>query len=476
MYRILRRWHNHCIRTPGSSLLVAGGKCMKIQFRRNQGSVFVIILVITGLIGVTLASYLHMVSNQNLSIMRSLAWNEAVAVAEAGVEEAMAHLNKNRTNRTKDGWTLVGTNVVREKNLGTQKYKVYVDAYAEYPRIVSEGWVRHPQTGLYMPAPRTVRVSTTNDMIFAKGLVAKGNIDLSGQGVSSDSFDSTSTTYSTGGKYDPAKKKAGGDIATNSSIVDSANIWNADIYGKVSTGPGGNVKIHNGTVGSLAWHDSGATGIEPGWTADDMNVYFPNVDPPSGTFTPVHIGFPAFWPNTIKTVDGVSTAFDYWVYPGGNYHFKGDLVLKDKSMVVDTPTVFLIDGNFSISGIKGGITIVPGGSLQIYMNGQTTSIGGNGIVNKAGNALNFAYWGMPKNTQVNLGGNGEFIGTVYAPQAALVFNGGGSGSNDFIGAAVGASVKMNGHYKFHYDENLGEFGYVRGYTVVSWNEVAFGEL
>ena len=47
---------------------------MKIGFKRNGGSVLVVILVITGLMGVTLASYLHMVSSQNLSIMRSMAW------------------------------------------------------------------------------------------------------------------------------------------------------------------------------------------------------------------------------------------------------------------------------------------------------------------------------------------------------------------------------------------------------------------
>lgn len=450
---------------------------MKIQFRRNQGSVFIVILVVTGLIGVTLASYLHMVSNQNLSIMRSLAWNEAVAVSEAGIEEAMAHLNKNRTNRSRDGWTLVGTNVVKEKNLGTQKYKVYVDAFAEYPRIVSEGWVRHPQTGLYMPTPRTVRVSTTNDMIFAKGLVAKGNIDLSGQNVQSDSFDSGNTNYSTGGKYDPAKKKAGGDIATNSSVIDSANIWNADIYGKVSTGPGGNVNIQKGSIGSLAWHAAGKTGAEPNWTTDDMNVYFPDVDPPSISGVSPTYTVPAQWVYGPATIGGFTTNYNY-VVPGGTYVLKNGLNLNNKSMVIQGPTViYIAAGNFSISGVYGGITIAPGGSLQIYMNGDSTDITGQGIVNKTGNALNFAYWGMPNNDTVKLGGNGEFIGTVYAPQADLFFAGGGAGSTtDFTGAAVGKSVKLTGHYNFHYDENVGKFGYVRGYTVVSWNEVAVGAL
>jgi hypothetical protein len=449
-------------------------KRMRIQYKRNQGSVFVVILVITALIGVTLASYLSMVSNQNLSIMRSLAWNEAVAVSEAGIEEAMAHLNKNRTNRAKDGWVLVGTNVVKEKNLGIQKFKTYIDANAEYPRVVSEGWVRHPQTAEYLPTPRTVRVSTTNDMIFAKGMVAKGNIDLAGNGIASDSFNSKVPAYNTGGKYDPAKKKAGGDIATNSSVVDSLDVWNAEIYGKVSTGPGGNVKIQNGSVGSLAWVDSGKTGIEPGWSADDMNVYFPNVDAP-GPYSSSP-GIPLSWFPGSVVIDGTLTSFNYAV-PPANYTLTGGLDLNNKSMVITGPTIIYIkSGDLKTSGSNGGITIAPGGNLQLYMGGEKTVISGNGILNKSGNALNFAYWGLPSNKEVTLQGNGEFIGTIYAPQAALTFGGGGSSGEDFIGAAVGASVKMGGHYKFHYDENLGKFGYVRGYTVVSWNEVPFGEL
>jgi hypothetical protein len=449
-------------------------KRMKIQFRKNQGSVFLVILVITGLIGVTLASYLHMVSNQNLSIMRSLAWNEAVAVSEAGIEEAMAHLNKNRTNRAKDGWTLVGTNVVKEKVIGTQKYKTYIDALAEYPRIVSEGWVRHPQTAQYMPSPRTVRVSTTNDMIFAKGMVAKGNIDLAGNGIASDSFDSKNPAYNSGGKYDSAKKKAGGDIATNSSVVDSLDVWNAEIYGKVSTGPGGNVKIQNGSVGSLGWVDSGKTGVEPGWSTDDMNVYFPDVDVP-GPYSS-YPSIPGVWVPGGAMIDGTFKTFDYSV-PAGNYTLTGGLDLNNKSLVIKGPTIIYIkSGDFKTSGNNGGITIAPGGSLQLYMGGEKTTIAGSGILNKSGNALNFGYWGLPSNKEVTLQGNGEFIGTIYAPQAALTFGGGGSSGEDFMGAAVGASVKMGGHYKFHYDENLGKFGYVRGYTVVSWNEVPFGQL
>jgi hypothetical protein len=450
---------------------------MRINFKRNSGSVFIVIMVLTGVLGVTLASYLHMVSNQNISIMRSMAWNEAVAVSEAGIEEAMAHLNRNRTNRTRDGWALHGTNsnwVVKEKTIGRQKYRTFVEANAEFPKIISEGYVVHPQTGAWLPSPRTVRVSTTNDAIFAKGLVAKGNIDLSGNGIASDSYDSLNPSYSTGGMYDPAKRRDKGDIATNSSIDDSLNVWNAEIYGKVSTGPGGNVRIHNGTVGSIAHHASGVGGIEPGYTTDDMNVYFPDVDHPGGGFSPA-VGLPAAWVSGPYVINGVPTVYNY-IVPGGQYQLKSGLNLNNKSMVITSPTVLLVDGDISISGGSGGITIAPGASLQIFMTGATTTISGQGIMNRAGRPANFSYWGLPSNTLVRLQGNGDFIGTIYAPQAALVMGGGGSSGDDFMGAAVAGSVKMGGHYKVHYDESLLPFGQRRGYTIVTWNEVVPGTL
>ena len=443
---------------------------MKTHIKRDHGSVLIVVLVSTVIIGVTLASYLNLVSNQNLSIMRSMAWNEAVAVAEAGIEEAMAHLNRNRTNRIQDGWLLVGTEVVLERTLGRQKYIVYIDAYADMPNITAEGWVRHPQTQEMLPKPRTIKVTTTNDAIFAKGLVAKGKIDLAGNGILSDSFDSTDSTKSTGGKYDAAKRGDNGDIATNSSVVDSLSVWNAEVFGKTSTGPGGNVEISKGTVGSLAYHAAGKTGIQEGWAPDDMNVFFPDVNHPGGGFYSVTSLSASFLPG-YELVDGVSTYFDYIVSPG-YYCITPGLDLKNKKMYIKGPTTLLVEGgDLSISG-QGGITLDPAANLQLYMNGPSAFFGGNSVANLTGKASNFSYWGMPQNTQLTLQGNAEFLGSVYAPQAAAKFGGGGSSGQDFMGASVTASATLAGHFKFHYDESLGAFGPRRGYAIVSWNEVA----
>ena len=104
----------------------------------------------------------------------------------------------------------LGTNVVVEKSFNSNRYKVYLQATNlhptnDRPTIIAEGWVVHPKTGQFLPRPRVVRVTTTNDALFAKGLVAKGQIDLGGNNIRTDSYDSTIPAYNTGGRYDPAR-------------------------------------------------------------------------------------------------------------------------------------------------------------------------------------------------------------------------------------------------------------------------------
>ena len=49
-------------------------------------------------------------------------------------------------------------------------------------------------------------------------------------------------------------------------------------------------------------------------------------------------------------------------------------------------------------------------------------------------------------------------------------SGGGSDTYDFVGASITKSVKMNGKFNFHYDENLRRIGLGRGYIPTNWEE------
>ena len=74
----------------------------------HSGSVLLVSLFIACLFGIFLASYLYLVRQQKTLVVRSQAWNSAFALAEGGVEEALAQLNPGAPqpyiDRTANGW------------------------------------------------------------------------------------------------------------------------------------------------------------------------------------------------------------------------------------------------------------------------------------------------------------------------------------------------------------------------------------
>jgi hypothetical protein len=106
------------------------------------------------------------------------------------------------------------------------------------------------------------------------------------------------------------------------------------------------------------------------------------------------------------------------------------------------------------------------------MGRATATISGNGVVNDTGVAKNFAYYGLPSNTTINLTGNGAFYGTIYAPEANLNLKGSGQSSiNDFTGASITLTTKMTGNFNFHYDESLIHLTTLGGYDPTGWAEL-----
>src|SRR5687768_11565188 len=170
---------------------------MKIRTSKEAGTMLLAALVVSGIMGAALASYMGVVRSQHRSVARSLAWNTAIPVAEAGVEEAMAHLNYN-TNRGASGWTLVGTNYVKSRTNAAGRYVVTISTNHLRPVITSRAYVTAPLSTNVIE--RGVRVACTNRNVAIKGMLAKGKMTFSGD-VIADSFDSTSTNASTGGAY-----------------------------------------------------------------------------------------------------------------------------------------------------------------------------------------------------------------------------------------------------------------------------------
>jgi hypothetical protein len=129
----------------------------------------------------------------------------------------------------------------------------------------------------------------------------------------------------------------------------------------------------------------------------------------------------------------------------------------------------------------GGITILGGttnaGTMIVYQESGTFTLGGSAGAGAWNNPptvpsnqpKNFVYFGMPGVTSVTIGGSAVFLGVIYAPEADISFNGGGS-SDDLMGSFIGKSLTIKGHYQVHFDVSL--LGYYYGYYAIgTWAEL-----
>jgi hypothetical protein len=270
---------------------------IRIASPRELGSMLIITVVISGIIGLTLASYLSMVQAQHLNVMRSQAWNTAIPACEAGIEEALAHLNSIGTgDRATNGWVFSDGVYVKSGALLGSEYDVSIST-ADTPVVISYG---------YVPAPlgkgevvRAVRVITSRQSTGMKGLVAKGSIVL-GPGSIIDSYDSRITLV-----YNPAAPNSNAFVGAVSGNISGGSL----VMGDVATGPGYTI-----------------TSPHTGDSSSDLSMSFPPVaapfasgfEPPAGvtvTVTNFGVDTVTITTNTLPAVippSGVLTNVTYY--------------------------------------------------------------------------------------------------------------------------------------------------------------------
>ena len=445
---------------------------MKIRFdRRHRGSasVLVITLLLASILGITLGSYLYWVRTQNLLVAESQAWNSALALAEAGIEEGMAQINVAAgtdsaanyvpsvlTNFGSLGAQSPGVYGPRSNTLVLGSYSVTIQPPANPsvtigPTITAIGHTQVPLVS--KPIARTVQVTTSIKPLLANTITSLSNVTFKGSGLTIDSYDSTDPNHSTNGYYNAATRKAGGDVASLYGVI---GLQNASVYGHLETAPGGTYTINNGTVGDLAWT---GPGIKPGWWLQDFNMDIPDIQPP--------------YTSGIAPPSGSGT--NDWNLGNGNFYVGGDFTINNnQTLYVSGNATLYVTGNFTMKNNTGCyISIAPGASLKLYLGSATgAAVSGNfGMVNTAGNDTTFQLYGLPTLTSLTWNGNAAFLGVVYAPEASFSLGGGGSSDYDFQGAITVQSINMNGHFNLHYDENLKRLGPASGFSVSSWREL-----
>jgi hypothetical protein len=430
---------------------------------REQGAVLLASLFVVGVLGITLGSYLLLVRNDYVLTARSQNWNSALAVAEAGAEEALAQLNPgpfvapstvdrsaNQWGRDEDGFYKPTPRILANG----ASYRVAISADSS-PVIYSTGYVS--VSAIPATFTRTLRVKTANASLFNAGIAVKSNIIARGAsqyGIFADSFDSADPYHSLNGAYPfgfANRTKSNGDVAS--------------LFGNVSIGA-------NQILGRLWLGPSASGSPTASQTSQNLNIELPDVTVPSPNWLPAQTA-------NLK-VDGVTYTY---AFPNS-----GDYTLNASSggiyVGAGASVRLKIAANFNAAAIRVAGTN-RSGNLTLYMLGNSFTLSGDAVVDN-GNPANFNYFGLPANNKIIFSTNSIFDGTIYAPEADLTINTGYvppvNGhhqhkpgyflSLDFIGSCFVNSLTLNGSGSFHFDENLARnSSFSRGFVVTSWKEL-----
>src|SRR6185436_9078782 len=317
--------------------------------RQTNASVLLATICATVIVAVALIGYLHMSTHQQKVTARSQVWNLCLPFAEAGVEEALTHCYLDFTAWASQGWNYnAGSRTYFKTNALPQGY--YHVGFTEYsPHLISStGYMRLPATSGHLS--RALRVVNNQNVIFKKAINVRGRVDMNGNNVQTDSYDSSDTSKSSGMKYDPTKAGDKGDIVCSNMV----NVGNADVWGHVITPPAAGLNVGpNGSVGSLSWHAAGTLGLEAGWWTVSTNFeYYPNVKAP---FT-----------KGLNPKSGWVGAIYYdQIFDKGEYvvsGMAGNVLVRGEAVV------------YSIGSVGTAVTIQNTASLQLYVRGTSCNL------------------------------------------------------------------------------------------------------
>jgi hypothetical protein len=275
---------------------------------------------------------------------------------------------------------------------------------------------------------------------YPAAILCREGIDLNGNALKADSYDSSDPTKSFNGRYDPLKAGDFGDVACSGGITNGLPIGEALIYGHLFIDSNSPVVLGtNGGVGTHAWLTTN-TGIEPGYEMNGVNSLFPDTTAPYSS---------GLTPGQGDIVTGaVTNHYDHVIYDGD--YSAADL--SGVSIALGTARLVLPSG-LLMSGIDS-ITVAPGASLVIYSGGSICAINGTSIVNQGGSARSFVVFCSSAVTNFTLNAIGACVGMFFAPNAAAYCNGSGNSVADISGVLIARSLTLNGNFNFHFDQSL----------------------
>ena len=412
-----------------------GGKVMKKSFDLGRESglaivtVAALMVVIMGLVAMLfrVLSASHSEQGQYRDDLRAL------YVAEAGLSEAYLDIEE-----------------LGAGNIGS----------ADVPRLygTAEYFVETEDLGLRVYAMRSTGIDAGSteriemvvreipDGFFQYAAFGKVGVQMAASSFV-DSYDSSLGAYAD--QYDSTNGHAGtfGNVGSDGDIT---LLTNSQIWGNATPGMGHEVIY------------AGPNSLVSGTTQQaEMETPFPPIDVPVIASTGVlHPG------------NG-----EHVVLPAGDYHYSSLLSASDSHIEIQGPARVVVDDLTMVS--NSTLTIdATFGPVELYATGDFDLRSNSELVTKTDRPHDAMIYlsgdnvdGTPPN-KIKWDANSEYIGVIYAPEAALEFD----AQFELFGSVMGYNVQLNANSAVHYDVSL-LFDDTNGdpeFETLSWRPIATG--
>jgi Tfp pilus assembly protein PilX len=418
---------------------------VKISKRYKTGSALVAVVILTWVLFTLVTSYINVMLSEKRLILASENNLQAMAVAEAGLEDAFWQFLHNSALFTDNGWTLDTTTNLATKSVSnfTTSYNAAIGSYnvqvqnvsTSTPLITSTGTI----DGAGTATTAIVKSSIKANPLYSNALLAKGQIEIKNNAVI-DSYDSSQGIYNADLGGSQFNKYQNGHAQTNATASDAICLaQNAVIQGNATTGIGGGI-----------CNPSNVTGATDQLTPTTINL----VTVPS-TLTSLSSG------GVLDIGNNTEIAFQSGSYKYTNIQTGNNAVIRFQGDVKIYVTENVDVGNGANFIVESGAT------LTIYAD-ETIKFGTNTTIdNQSSSPSNLTFYGTSSNTEVNFQNNSAIYAVVNAPDAVVRIRNNG----DFYGSVIGSTIEVDNNTNFHYDEDLKSTGPKESYKMTWWRKM-----
>ncbi len=356
--------------------------------------------------------------------------SRAFWVAEAGIAKALWEINNGGGAWT--GWTTSGNDKTLQASVGTAgDYDITVYNYANPPfRIEVTGY--YPTRASADAIIRSFEIIAAESPVFLFKYAAysQDELTISGQGFT-DSYDSSL------GVYGGANVGTDGDIGSG-TLVDASGQAFVD----------GDIIIPEGATSPDSKYYSGTVEEED--------------NPP---LEPVTV------PANLAALPNGGSISSTTTLPPGDYQYWMFNLSSKTTLTITGPANIYLTGDTSIS-VSGQAEVIidsaSTGPVNIYFDGDV-SLSGQGIANETSLPSNLIMYGTSTSSQtIDLSGQADFYGAIYAPTSEMSLTGQGG----LYGSFIGDEVTISGQGGVHYDAALGSTAAsgVSSYSITSFKD------